>query len=454
MVYRADGTIAAYRNGQPYGTAYNAGQLQRFEAGTARLLIGLRHSPVGGNRMLAGRIERAQFTNRALTAEEVELSSAYQEAGRIPRSMIIKQLDAHAKQQLETWETQAKQLQDEKQAIQKSQDRSLYTCVSAKPAKIHVLLRGDVGTPAEEVFPAGLRAVAGSAREWKLDEAADDQQRRLKLAEWVTDRNNPLFARVIVNRLWQSHFGQGLVATPSDFGFNGGVPTHPELLDWLAGELVRYQFRLKPIHRLIVTSQTYRQSSQPNAAALKIDADNKYLWRKSPLRIEAETLRDALLVVTDRLDRQVGGQGYRDMRHYFFKGSHFYELLSETGPDARRRTIYRFTPRGNQNPFLSTFDCPDPSATTPRRPVTTTPLQALALLNNAMVFDLADHFAARIQTEAGADVGQQVKVAYELAYGRPAIGEELARSEKFVRQQDLASLCRVIFNSNEFLYVR
>ena len=454
MVYRADGTITAYRNGQPYGTAYNSGQLQKFEAGTARLLFGMRHSPVGGNRMLAGRIERAQFTNRALTTEEVELSAAYQEVGAVPRSLIVKQLDDRAKQQLETWEAEVKQLQDEKKAIQKSQERSLYTCVSAKPGKTFVLLRGDVGTPAEEVLPAGLQAVPGSTRQWNLDETADDHHRRIKLAEWVTDRNNPLFARVIVNRLWQNHFGQGLVATPSDFGFNGGLPTHPELLDWLASELVRHQFRLKPIHRLIVTSQTYRQSSQPNAAALKIDADNKYVWRKSPLRIEAETLRDALLVVTDRLDRQVGGNGYRDMRHYFFKGSHFYELLSETGPDARRRTIYRFAPRGNQNPFLSTFDCPDPSASTPRRPVTTTPLQALALLNNAMVFDLADHFAARIKTEAGAEAGQQIKVAYELAYGRPATSDELVRCEKFVQQQDLASLCRVIFNSNEFLYVR
>ncbi len=175
---------------------------------------------------------------------------------------------------------------------------------------------------------------------------------------------------------------------------------------------------------------------------------------KSPLRIEAETLRDAILVVTDRLDRQVGGPGYRDMRHFFYKGSHFYELLNETGPDARRRTIYRFTTRGNQNPFLSTFDCPDPSATTPRRPVTTTPLQALALLNNAMILDMADHFATRIKSLAGDDVCKQVKSAYELAYGRPATTDELARCQAFIEQHDLAALGRVIFNSNEFLFVR
>lgn len=454
LVYREDGTIAAYRNGLPYGQPYNASQLQRYEAGTARLLFGMRHQPAGGNRMLAGRIERAQFTNRALTSEEVEMSAAYQELGHIPRSMLVKQLDEPSRKQLESWDLQLKQLQAEKAAIHKSQYQTLYTCVSAKPGPTHVLLRGDVGSPSDQVQPAGLRALSATPSDWQLDDSANDHRRRIKLAQWVTDRNNPLLARVIVNRLWQYHFGQGLVATPSDFGFNGGQPTHPELLDWLAGELVRGGYRLKAVHRLLVNSQTYQQSSQPNVGALKIDADNRYLWRKSPQRLEAETLRDAILMVTDRLDKQIGGAGYRDMRHFFFKGSHFYELLNETGPDARRRTIYRFTPRGNQNPFLSTFDCPDPSATAPRRPVTTTPLQALALLNNAMIFEMADHFAQRVQARAGADIREQVSAAYELAYGRPATAEELARCEKFVQQQSLATLCRVIFNSNEFLYVR
>ena len=453
MVYQADGTITAYRNGQLYGTPYNSGQLQRFDAG-ARLIFGMRHSPAGGNRMLSGRIERAQFTNRALTSAEVELSAAYQEIGNIPHSLIVKELDETARQQLQSWESQVRQLQDEKQSIQKSQYQTLYTCVSAKPAVTHLLLRGDVGSPTEEVLPAGLRAIDGCESDWHLDQGANDYERRIQLARWVTDRHNPLFARVIVNRLWQYHFGQGLVATPSDFGFNGGQPTHPALLDWLASQLIQNDYRLKPLQRLIVTSETYRQTSQPREAALKIDADNKYLWRSSPQRLEAETLRDALLVVTDRLDRQVGGDGYRDMRHYFFKGSHFYELLSETGPDARRRTIYRFTPRGNQNPFLSTFDCPDPSATTPRRPVTTTPLQALALLNNAMVFDLADHFAKRIQARAGTDIDAQIETAFELAYARPATNDEVKHCRAFIQQQDLAALCRVIFNSNEFLYVR
>ncbi len=367
--------------------------------------------------------------------------------------MIVQHLDESSRKQLEDLESQTKQLRDEKNAIHKSQYQTLYTCVSAKPPKTQVLLRGDVGTPAEDALPGPLQAIA-QLPVWQLEESADDHTRRRKLAEWVTDRHNPLFTRVIVNRLWQYHFGQGLVATPSDFGFNGGQPTHPELLDLLASELIRQGYRLKPLHRWIVTSQTYRQSSQSNPAAQKIDADNKYLWRMSPQRIEAETLRDAILAITDRLDRQVGGEGYRDMRHYFYKGSHFYELLSETGDDTRRRTIYRFTPRGNQNPFLSTFDCPDPSSTAPRRPVTTTPLQALALLNNAMIFDLADHFAQRIEAKAGHDVTQQVEVAYQLAYTRPATADEVDYCRKFIERHSLPALCRVLFNSNEFLYVR
>ncbi len=154
------------------------------------------------------------------------------------------------------------------------------------------------------------------------------------------------------------------------------------------------------------------------------------------------------------MNPEVGGPGYRDMRHYFFKGSHFYELQDLPATELQRRTIYRFTPRGNQNPFLSTFDCPDPSAAAPRRAVTTTPLQSLALLNNQMTFEMAEQFAKRLATEAGESLDQQITLAFEFAYSRPATEFERARCRSFVQQQDLAALCRVIFNSNEFLYVR
>ena len=197
---------------------------------------------------------------------------------------------------------------------------------------------------------------------------------------------------MIVNRLWHHHFGVGLVDTPSDFGFNGGRPSHPELLDWLASELVREKWSLKKLHRIIVLSATYRQESKPRADALKLDADNRLLWRRSPQRLEAEAVRDTMLDISGQLDRTVGGQGYQDFCSYFFKGTQFYEPIELDG-SKQRRTLYRMWARGGRNPFLDTFDCPDPSTTTPRRAVTTTPLQALSLMNNAMMLTAAEHFA-------------------------------------------------------------
>jgi len=345
-------------------------------------------------------------------------------------------------------------LQAEKDALTSSQLQKLYTCVSNNPGITRVLNRGDVGSPAEEVSPAGLGAVPGGSPDFGLAPNASDADRRLKLAEWVTHPDNPLFARVMVNRLWQYHFGQGMVTTPSDFGFNGGQPSHPDLLDWLAQAFRNGDYRLKPIHRLMVTSATYRQSSAHNAVAAQIDSDNRLLWRKTPQRLEAEEIRDAVLVATGQLNSAIGGVGYRDVRHFEFKGSNFYESVNETGPEALRRTIYRFSPRGGRNPFLDTFDCPDPSVTTPRRATTTTPLQALALMNNALVFTVADGFADRLQREASETTAAQVKLVYLVAYGREADEQDVQLATRFVQAHGLPSFCRVILNSNEFLYVQ
>ena len=296
--------------------------------------------------------------------------------------------------------------------------------------------------------------MTGMSPDFGLAPNASDGDRRMKLAVWVTNPENPLFSRVMVNRLWQYHFGQGLVTTSSDFGFNGGHPSHPDLLDWLAQQFRSGGYRLKPMHRLIVMSATYRQSSVPNAAAAKVDADNRLLWRKTPQRLEAEEIRDAVLVATSQLNPAIGGVGYRDVRHFQFKGSNFYESIDESGPEARRRTIYRFTPRGGRNPFLDTFDCPDPSVTTPKRAATTTPLQALALMNNALVFQMSDEFADRMRREADGSTVDQIKLVYLVAYAREADEQEAQRATSFVDEHGLASFCRVILNSNEFLYVR
>ena len=454
IVYHKDGSITGYRDGTPHGKSYRPGDLHTFAAEKFQVIFGLRHSPVGGNRMLAGRIQRAQLYNRALTADEVAASAGVADRNYVSSAQMLARLSPEQRAHFDTLITNIATLQTEKDALTGSQLQKLYACVSNNPGITRVLNRGDVGSPAEEVSPAGLGAVTGGSTDFGLAPNASDADRRLKLAAWVTHPDNPLFARVMLNRLWQYHFGQGMVTTPSDFGFNGGQPSHPDLLDWLAQAFRSGGYRLKPIHRLMVTSATYRQSSAPNAAAAQIDADNRLLWRKTPQRLEAEEIRDAVLVSTGQLNSAIGGVGYRDVRHFEFKGSNFYESVNETGPEALRRTIYRFSPRGGRNPFLDTFDCPDPSVTTPRRAATTTPLQALALMNNALVFTLADNFADRLQREAGETTATQVKLVYLVAYGREADQQEVQLASRFVDAHGLASFCRVILNSNEFLYVQ
>jgi len=263
----------------------------------------------------------------------------------------------------------------------------------------------------------------------------------------VTSRDNPLFARVIVNRLWHHHFGVGLVETPSDLGFNGGRPSHPELLDWLAAELVEAGWSLKHVHRLIVDSATYRQSSRPRPEATAKDADNRLLWRRTPARLEAEAMRDAMLSVAGVLEAEVGGPPYLDFKTYFFKGTQFYDPLEDAG---RRRSLYRMWARGGRSPFLDTFDCPDPSASTPRRQATTTPLQALSLLNNGLVFALSGEMAARLRREAR---GDEIRRAFDLAYQRRPTAAEMRLVGAFVERHGLDALCRVLFNSAEFSQV-
>ena len=453
IVYQDDGTIFGFRDGRPYGMPYRPRELQPYQAGKSQFIFGLRHSPVGGNRMLSGRIQRAQFYDRALTTEEISASASVADMNYVSAAQLLVHLSDEQRSRYDQLTAERDLLETERDQLKASQIRRLYTCVSSNPGVTHVLLRGDVGSPGDVVVPAGLKAIVGSDPDFQLSTEAADADRRQRLADWVTHANNPLFSRVMVNRLWQYHFGQGLVLTSSDFGFNGGRPSHPELLEWLAGQFRQSGFCLKDMHRLIVTSATYRQSADMNDAAAQLDADNRLLWRKSPQRLTAEEIRDASLVLSQRLDSAVGGDGYRDVRHFQFKGSNFYESIDEAEGQLRR-TIYRFTPRGGRNPFLDTFDCPDPSVTTPRRATTTTPLQALALMNNRLVFQMADDFAARVQREAGESVEASVPLVYQIAYSRDASYEEVQAVRPFVETHGLAAFCRIVLNSNEFLYVR
>ncbi len=453
IVYSADGTITAYRNGQQYGQPYQRPGPLTFPTGEANLLFGLRHAPAGGNRGLKGTIAGARLYDRALTPDEVAQSAR---AGTlfVTEAELVAQLTADQQRQRRDWQRELAAGQAELDHMKKTGPIKMYTVAATmQPPPAYVLRRGNVADQGDLVAAGGLGAIKSLSADWGLKTDALDGMRRQRFAEWLTSRENPLFARVMVNRLWHYHFGAGLLETPNDFGFNGGKPTHPELLDWLAAEFQRSNFSLKHMHRLIVTSAAYQQASTARPDALKTDANNRWLWRMSPRRLDAETIRDAMLVATGTLSDEVGGKGYSDVNSYFFKGTQFYEPLDPLGAAGQRRTLYRSWARGGRSPFLDTFDCPDPSTTTPKRTVTTTPLQALTLMNHAFVLRMAEALAARLEREAGSQPADRIELAYRLLYGRRPRPNEITLCTTFAQTQGWPTLCRGLLNTSEFLYV-
>lgn len=316
------------------------------------------------------------------------------------------------------------------------------------PGKTYRLNRGDPMQPKEEVAPGGLSEFGSS----RLSMDAPDAERRLALARWIADARNPLTARVLVNRLWHYHFGRGLVDTPSDFGFNGGKPTHPELIDWLAAEFVARGWSMKAMHRLICTSETYRQSSVRQTEAAKVDADARLLWRFPPRRMEAEALRDTILAITGKLDLTMGGPGF-DLFEPNDNYVKVYTAKDEPGPDTWRRMVYQAKPRMQLDNIFGSFDAPDAGQVTPRRTSSTTPLQALNLLNSPFMLQQAGFLAERLKTDRGNDVAAQVQRAFALLYGRAATAEEVEAAAGFIGSEGLVAFCRAMLNTNEFLYV-
>lgn len=449
IAYHADGTIAAYRDGRPYGKSYPSLGLTVFPSDTAQVIVGLRHSPSQPGKLFRGAVDKARLYDRALTAEEVAIS-----AGRDTDFVDEKELTAKLTpdERAERGELRF-ELDQLKQLLARVDDVKAYAVAPKTPEAAFVLHRGNPNDRREPALPGGIASLkCDVTADFGLTAEANDAERRKRLAAWITDRQNPLFARVIVNRLWHYHFGVGLVDTPNDFGFNGGRPSHPELLDWLARELIEHDWSLKHIQRLIVTSATYRQSSRYRPDAAKIDAGNRLLWRKSPMRLEAETLRDALLQFAGKLDRTMHGPGFYEFTT-FVRNSQFYDMRDPLGDTFQRRTIYRTWVRSARSQMLDVFDCPDPSTKTPQRAVTTTPLQALSLLNNSFVLRMAGDLATRVEREVGDDRAQQVRQVFQHVLSREPDETETAASVRFVNDFGLAAFCRVLFNGNELLYV-
>jgi hypothetical protein len=274
------------------------------------------------------------------------------------------------------------------------------------------------------------------------------------LARWLTDAGHPLTWRSIVNRVWHYHFGRGLVETANDFGRNGQLPTHPELLDWLACEFRDSGQSLKQLHRLIVRSATYRQSSANDTASAALDSNNRFLWRMNRRRLEAEAVRDSVLAISGKLNRTMYGLSFEDF--VIDKPEHSphyeYSLHDPEDPKSHRRAVYRFIVRSQQQPFMTTLDCADPSMQVDRRNESLSALQALALLNNDFIIAMARYYADKLE-RIDCDLAEKIERAYQECMGIHPSREEMEMLVSYGRRQGLVNVCRLLFNLNEFVFV-
>jgi cytochrome c553 len=370
-----------------------------------------------------------------------------------------------------------KQIEDLNKTRPRPADAAMGLGDKKDPGKMHVYLRGNWRTKGDEVQP-GVPTVLSEGKD------LNPTNRRLQLAEFIASADNPLTARVAVNRIWKYHFGHGIVRTTSDFGLTGDRPSHPELLDWLAVEfrdganlkshisnLKSSRWSWKAMHRLMVLSNTYRQASQYNEQAAAKDLDNRLLWRMNPRRLEAEAIRDSMLVISNKLNPQMYGPGVypRIDPDIIGTGSRpRWPLEAQDNHDTFRRSIYIFVKRSVPLPLVEVFDCPVTVVTAPNRATSTVSPQALALVNNEFVLEQAKFFAERVTTEAGADVNQQIARAFQIALNRKPNQQEQDWSLNFLKSQTtgyaerknerpgaaaLRDFCHALMNLNEFLYV-
>ncbi|MEX2309763.1 MAG: PSD1 and planctomycete cytochrome C domain-containing protein [Pirellulales bacterium] len=324
---------------------------------------------------------------------------------------------------------------------------------SPTPRPVHVLERGEIKSPKALAEPGALRCIPGLPGEFHIADAANESLRRVALADWLADPNNVLTWRSIANRLWQYHFGQGIIDTPNDFGRMGSAPTHPQLLDWLAVTLRDNGGSLKSIHRLILMSAVYRQSSRHPAA--EMDADNRYLSRMSTRRLDAESVHDAMLKLSGQLNPQMGGppdKQFLEVKAFGMRPEADYQHFDVDDPANNRRSIYRFILRTMPDPFMSALDCPDGTRLAPTRTVSITALQALAMVNDKFIIRQSEHMAGKIAAD-NAELPAQVTALYQLVLCRPPSAQELAAVTAYAEKYGMANACRFLLNTNEFVFV-
>lgn len=422
---------------------------------------------------------KAAFDKPADKRDEVEryLTKKFASVVNVSTDEAKQQLNAEEKIACDAAEQERARLRSSKRSFNKLQ--SLFDV--GKPPTVRLLLRGDADTPGAAVeagFITVLCAPDQSAAVPPPDTPPETSGRRLAFARWVTSRNHPLTARVMVNRVWQHHFGKGIVATPDNFGHSGMEPTHPELLDWLAVDFMEQGWTIKRLHKLIMTSTVYRQAANqaPGDAAAAADPDNDLLSRMNLRRLEAEALRDSVLALSGKLDRTVGGAPIAVES----RPDGLVLIKSSSAPTSQwRRSLYLMSQRGSHASgkgfmlsMFEIFDFPEIVINCTRRSNSTTPLQSLALINSDFMTEQAGYFAQRVERTAGenATLEKKVEQAYSFALGRAPSSEEIESCVKYLREQTelfasdkqtsadaseraLASLCLMLMASNEFLYI-
>jgi hypothetical protein len=321
-----------------------------------------------------------------------------------------------------------------------------------QPSPTRLMHRGDPLSPREVISPVSLSAFTQRVPEYALDENSPEKERRKAFAQWLIDPKHPLTARVMVNRIWHYHFGRGIVATPSDFGDMGFRPTHPELLDWLAGKFISQGWSIKQMHRLILQSYTYQQASEPRTEAISIDAGTELLWRFPPRRLEAEAIRDNMLLLSGLLDEKMYGPGF-----LLFEPNANYarNWIPKDDVDEKdfRRMIYNMRIRMEQDSVFGAFDCPDGGQSAPSRARSTTPLQALNLYNSSFTEKIADAFSQKLLKQTDDSTEQALLLGFESIFGREPNLKESTTASRYVEEHGLAAYCRVLFNANEFLFI-
>jgi len=440
----------------------NASSWRSKQKGGGAVEIELKHETTI-DRVVWGRDRLAKYGDRLATEYRIEIANSTSGDEWIPVSdssdrnpfenkfkasaVNLEALSGADRKEIEKRTRQRRKLEAEQMEFASGM-MPIFAGSFKEPEPMFVLHRGDPEQPKAEVSPAAP-AIFG---DMQLKKNASDQQRRLALADWIADADHPLTARIMVNRLWQWHFGIGLVETANDFGEIGVEPSHPKLLDWLAAEFIRSGWSMKHLHRLIVLSSTYRQSSHIHSDGTSRDSDVRLLWRFPARRLEAEAIRDSMLAISGRLNLKMGGNGYDLFQSRGGTGG--FRPITTFKDDGLRRMIYAYKVRMEREAVFGAFDCPDAGQSQPRRRQSTTPIQALNLFNSRFTIEEADAFAQRVINDAGENNStQQIQRVYQLALARLPADDELADASAVVAEHGLATLCRVIYNSNEFLFL-